>query len=165
MQFFSWLNQALTIDLTTWFSDAWEDVTGRYTLVIHSDAVDDYSPADLDALHRAGLSEQDIYDVTHPHTQPISQNSSQLPGGSHFASDYIAVSDEKPKPDSGAESSLPSANGYGGEPIIIPAFPDEMTRIDYELTYYLNDVSREHVQVAAEFGKRGETKSVYTYGL
>jgi RHS repeat-associated protein len=48
---------------------------------------------------------------------------------------------------------------------MIPAFPDEQTRIDYDLTYYVNDVNLTNTQVLAEYGRRGELKNVYTYGV
>jgi RHS repeat-associated protein len=48
---------------------------------------------------------------------------------------------------------------------MIPAFPDEQTRIDYDLTYYVNDVNLTNTQVLAEYGCRGELKNVYTYGV
>ena len=41
---------------------------------------------------------------------------------------------------------------------------NKTTRIDYELTYYINDVNTEHTQVLMEYGKRDELKNVYTYG-
>jgi len=77
---------------------------------------------------------------------------------------YAVGAGEKDKPESGTEYGQPGAASNGNAPILIPSIPDELTQIDYELTYYLNDVSMQNVQVAMEFGKRSETKNVYTYG-
>jgi RHS repeat-associated protein len=48
--------------------------------------------------------------------------------------------------------------------VLIPTNDGADTRYDYELTYYINDLSYQNAQVAMEYGKRGEVKRSYTYG-
>jgi hypothetical protein len=172
-------NQALAVDMSWQFDDAWDDYwANKYTLVIRSDVTDEYAAEDLDALRQAGLDENDIYDITHPQSGPENQNGSQQPG-SAVGSGQWAVSNglpektqpstpegnKKPAPPVTAVTSPPQTEGTSEDSIIIiPAFPDEATRVDYELTYYLNDLCMQNVQVAMEFGKRDEVKNVYTYG-
>ena len=49
--------------------------------------------------------------------------------------------------------------------MVIPENPSLEVRRDYELTYYVNNVNTENAQVLMEYGKRGELKNTYTYGL
>jgi RHS repeat-associated protein len=165
IQWFTFLQPSFTIESVNWFSDAWETITDSFTLTIHSDSVEKYNDKDVAAFRAAGLSEQDIYDITHPQTTPLNQNSVQQPGGNSTQNSYVSPSDDKQKPENAAENTIPTLPNNADTPITIPVFPDETTRIDYELTYYLNDVSLQNTQVVMEFGKRDEVKNVYTYGL
>ena len=57
----------------------------------------------------------------------------------------------------------PAASPLDGT-VLIPTNDGASTRYDYELTYYINDLSYQNAQVAMEYGKRGEAKQSYTYG-
>jgi len=151
LQLGSSLNQVLTVDLTNWFSDAWNSITSQYKLLIRSDNIKGYSADDIKALKDAGLTDQDIYDVTHPAIIPADQNSSQQSGGSNQAAD------------TDASGTQPSANSSSNQ-ITIPAFPDQDTRIDYELTYYVNDTNTQNVQVLSEYGATGALRDTFSYG-
>jgi len=151
LQLGSSLNQALTVDLTNWFSDVWNSITSQYKLLIRSDNTKGYSANDIKALRGAGLSDQDIYDVTHPAIIPANQNGSQQSGGTNSA----AGSD--------ASGSQPGANGSTNQ-ITIPAFPDQDSRIDYELTYYVNDTNTQNTQVLSEYGATGSLRDTFSYG-
>jgi RHS repeat-associated protein len=138
VQFFCALNTSLMAQLSDRFTDAWEAVVGAYEEVLLSEATEPYADGDVAAMQDAGLSETEIEAILH--SQP----------------EFHASADGNGKP------AKPQG---GGAPVMIPASPGEGTRVDYELTYYLNDVSMENAQVAMEFGKRNETKNIYVYGL
>ena len=48
--------------------------------------------------------------------------------------------------------------------IYIPAQERTVNHVDYELTYYVNDINRENVQVLEEYGKKNELVNSYSYG-
>ena len=49
--------------------------------------------------------------------------------------------------------------------IVIPENSDEAKQIDYELTYYVNDINTANTQVLMTYGRNDTEKDVYTYGL
>lgn len=57
------------------------------------------------------------------------------------------------------------ASEKDADTVVIPAKPSEKERVDYELTYYVNDINTENTQVLMEYGKRDQLKNVYTYGI
>ncbi len=73
-------------------------------------------------------------------------------------------SDAASKETSEERKSIKNGNTASGQSVVIPENPDEKTRVDYELTYYVNNVNTENTQVLMEYGKRNELKNVYTYG-
>jgi len=150
LQLGSSLNQALTVDLSTWFSDAWNSVTGQYQLIMRSDNADAYSAKDVAAMKAAGLSDDEIYDVTHPVILPSNQDSSQQSGGTNAAGS--------------TDGATGQSTGTNNLPVTIPSFPGEDNRIDYELTYYVNDTNTQNVQVLSEYGATNTLTSNFTYG-
>ncbi len=64
LQFFGNVNTALSAYLSDWFCHAWDYVTGQYKLELHSTTNDIYSGEDVDAMRRAGLSEEEIAEIT-----------------------------------------------------------------------------------------------------
>lgn len=148
MQFVGNINSALSAYLSDWFCHAWDYITGQYKLVLHSESeyVNGYSEDDIEALRKAGLSEEDIAEIVGIGVEK--DNASVV---------QYTASGELSQPTS-------SEQPVRGDSVVIPDNPDEKTRIDYELTYYVNDVNTENTQVLMEYGKRDELKSVYTYG-
>ncbi|MDR2156663.1 MAG: DUF6531 domain-containing protein [Clostridiales Family XIII bacterium] len=63
-----------------------------------------------------------------------------------------------------APPSPEEAAPVGAASVIIPSNAEPATRFDYELTYYVNDVSYENAQVAMTYGKRAEVTAAYIYG-
>ena len=170
VQFFSGLNQALCVSLSQWFSDAWDAITGRFTLIVCSEIQGDaaYSDGDIEAMQKAGLSNEEIEKITGRtfiDKNTVAPEDTDTPRGTGAsASSQNGSTDKLP----GSESEQPPDKGLQAKgeeyPIVIPANPDEKTRVDYELTYYLNDVNQENTQVLMEYGRRDELKNVYTYG-
>jgi len=66
VQFFSGVNQALSVTLTSWLSSAWDAVTGSFTVVIRSEVAAEYSEEDIKALENTGLSETEIASIVLP---------------------------------------------------------------------------------------------------
>ncbi|MDR2106255.1 MAG: hypothetical protein LBP24_02475 [Coriobacteriales bacterium] len=126
------------------FTSAFDEFLSVFSLEHRYDAEAEFSDEDVAALKDAGLSEADVYDIIHPHEAEGAEGKD---------------APEAPE----AVTQLPAASREGG--IIIPAETREDTRYDYELTYYVNDISYQNTQVVAEYGKRGEAKAAYTYGL
>lgn len=155
LQFFSNLNGALSAYLSDWFCHLWDFVTGQYELVVHSEApATDYADEDVQALRDLGLSEEEIADITGNRLDAVGK----APMG------YVSgeAADSKTTGSDTAQSVDPVT---GGDSIVIPENPTETERVDYELTYYVNNVNTENTQVLMEYGKRDELKSVYTYGI
>lgn len=154
LQFLANVNTALSAYLSDWFCHAWDYVTGQYELVLHSEAVaTSYSADDVQNMRNAGLCEKDIAGII----------GSELDFDGNAMVKYIdttASADNKSESINGKPTEKPSS----GDAIVIPANPDDTTRIDYELTYYVNNVNTQHTQVLMEYGKRDELKNVYTYG-
>ena len=169
MRFFGGINQALGVNLSQWFSDVWDAITGRFTLVLHSDASVDtsYSDKDIEALQVAGLSNEEIEAITgQPINNTAKPSENNTPRGNNPADSAQNTSNNKSLSDKSAEMPEQGLSSKDeAEPIIIPANPDEKTRVDYDLTYYINDVNQANTQVLMEYGRRDELKNVYTYGL
>ena len=148
MQFVGNINSALSAYLSDWFCHAWDFITGQYELVLHSEGeyVNGYSKDDIEAMRRAGLTEEDIAEIL---GIDVAEDDSSVVQYTESRNTTQPTSDEK--------TSV-------SESVVIPSNPDEKTRVDYELTYYVNDVNTENTQVLMEYGKRDELKSVYTYG-
>ena len=70
------------------------------------------------------------------------------------------VTDNQTEDASGQTAQQPADS----ETVVIPENPSQTQRIDYELTYYVNNVNTENTQVLMEYGRRDELKNVYTYG-
>lgn len=147
-----------------------------------------FSQADIEAMQLAGLSEKDIAAVmgVEEKTAPA------LPGGSDGTGEELPEEEpegsgqqgeaeppadgenaelpadrETTEPPSGGEAAVPPEDrqpSQGGS-VVIPENPSQEKRRDYELTYYVNDVNTENTQVLMEYGRRGELKNTYTYGL
>jgi len=117
VQFFSNVNQALSVDLSNWLCEVWDSITGKYELVIHSDVSHEYSKEDIEALQRAGLTEEDINDILNPTSTPISQNSVQEPNGKTEGNKYIGALNEKDKPENG-QGNLIAASPESGEDLL-----------------------------------------------
>jgi len=149
LQLGSSLNQALTVDLSNWFSDAWNSITGQYKLIMRSDNSAAYSAKDIKALKVAGLTDDEAYDVTHPVVIP-SGDDSQQSGGTNAGSS--------------ADAAAGQSNGINNLPITIPSFPGEDNRIDYDLTYYVNDTNTTNTQVLAAYGATNTLTADYAYG-
>lgn len=148
MHFVGNINSALSAYLSDWFCHAWDFITGQYELVLHSEGeyVNGYSKDDIEAMRRAGLTEEDIAEIL----------GIEVAEDRSFVVEYTE-SRNTTQPTSDEKTSV-------SESVVIPENPDEKTRVDYELTYYVNDVNTENTQVLMEYGKRDELKSVYTYG-
>ncbi len=155
LQFFSGINSSLGAYLSDWFCDLWDFVTGQYELVLHSEATvqESYAGSDVDTLRSAGLSEQEIAQIT---------------GGTLDESGKVAVktvsTDASGDKQISGTSPQAAQKSSADETIVIPENPSEDQRVDYELTYYVNNVNAENIQVLMEYGKRDELKNVYTYG-
>ena len=48
--------------------------------------------------------------------------------------------------------------------VIIPSVSGEVTRVDYELTYYVNNINTANAQVLMTYGSNDSIESIYTYG-
>ena len=154
--FFGAINPALSALLSEMWDEAWQFVTGQYTLVLHSEAVAaaGYSDEDVLAMRNAGLTEQEIAEIIvasidnrlNPFDNTSSQKSAVKPNG-------VATPDGKDKPESPKTIFIPATS------------KTDKDRVDYELTHYINDVNVENTQVLMEYGKREELKSSYTYGV
>lgn len=144
------INASLSAYLSDWFCQAWESITGRYDLVLNSNAL--YSDDDIDAMQAAGLTDEDI-------SQIISADSDSV-------ADF-ACTPEKQQPNEGSistEDAQSASQPYDSGVIVIPTNPDETTRIDYDLTYYVNDINTANTQVLMTYGRNDSEKAVYTYG-
>ncbi|MDR2196682.1 MAG: amidase domain-containing protein [Coriobacteriales bacterium] len=126
-------------------TEAFDEFLSLFSLEHRYDVSEGFSEEDLEALEGAGLSAADLYDVLYPEksAEPEGKDAPQAPETSRSQ---------------GAEAAL-------DETVIIPANTTTDIRYDYELTYYVNDISYQNVQVALAYGKRGEQKASYTYGL
>jgi RHS repeat-associated protein len=162
IQYFCGINQALAAYLSDWFTNAWDYITGQYTLEIHSVVKQPgYSEKDIDALKRAGLSDDDISTITGqtPSESGTPSGVNDSPHAQNTSPDKGLSNKSAPNPGQGLTDKDDQA------PIVIPANPDEKTRYDYDLTYYVNDVNLQNTQVLMEYGRRDELKSTYVYGL
>lgn len=92
-----------------------------------------YSEDDIEAMRDAGLTVDDIAEIT---------GTSQKYDGTQPS-----------------QSEQPTDESV----VVIPNNPDETTRVDYELTFYINDIHTENTQVLMKYGKRDALKNVYTY--
>lgn len=151
LQFLANLNSSLAAYLSDWFCHLWDFVTGQYELVLHSEAV--YSEEDLELLDQLGLEEDTLTE--------LESGMVTVAGGN----DAIRGSNTgaRPKPDAGSTQS--AGLQAPGNIINIPQTPDQVTRIDYDLSYYVNDINTPNVQVLMTYGRNSEEKAVYTYGL
>jgi len=137
------------------FSSAFVELLGVYSSVLRSDQSASFDDDDIAALETAGLSNSDIYDITNPRDIPATGSNQTVTTGSGGATS-TGSTDTPP----GSSDTSPTTPGS----IIIPTGINQTYRYDYELTYYVNDITYQHTQVAAEYGKRGELKNSYTYG-
>jgi RHS repeat-associated protein len=178
------LTSALGIDLAfvplamDAYHRAWNEFLATYDIELRYDEAGEYSEDDIEALRDTGLTEEDLSVITEPLslTQPEGalperdpeQGSDSLPSAESSATaDSPAPPEDSPSADSSAtatESSATRNNSGENDPVIIPTNTDLTSRYDYELTYYVNDISYGNTQVATEYGKRGELKGNYTYG-
>ena len=154
--FIGTINPALAALLSEMWDKAWQFVTGQYTLLLHSEAVEaaGYSEEDVLAMRNAGLKDQEIVEIiaaaidnsTYPADHTGSQKSAVKPNG-------VAKPDGKEKPHSEEKPFIPSKS------------ETDKNRVDYELTHYINDINTENTEVLMEYGKRNEVKNSYTYGI
>lgn len=149
LQFFANINTSLGAYLSDWLCQAWNAITSEYELVLHSDAV--YSEEDIEAMKNAGLSDEEIIEIT---GCELDKNGEfMLECGNSKSQEALNVSSDK------KEASKPKE-----EVIVIPSKPDEVTRIDYDLTYYVNDINTANTQVLMTYGRNQTEKAVYVYG-
>ncbi|MDR2672569.1 MAG: DUF6531 domain-containing protein, partial [Coriobacteriales bacterium] len=132
------------------FTRAFNTYVSEHGLEHRYDTTGEFSDGDIAALYASGLSQADVYDVTHPKDAPKTPEDTTLP--LEVDQDSGLLDKHTPLPDKDPA------------PVIIPAVPTQTQRYDYELTYYVNDISYTHTQVAQEYGKRSELTSSYTYG-
>jgi RHS repeat-associated protein len=136
------------------YNNAWMKFLATYGIELRYDETGGYSTDDLAALEGAGLTEADLYALTYP-------AAAQMPSLAQPDTSAPKQSPEQEGASSGGAARDPSGER---DPVIIPTGTDGNLRYDYELTYYVNDITYEHAQVAAEYGRRGESKGEYTYG-
>ena len=124
---------------------------------------DGLSKDDIAALTKAGLSDSEIKDVTSPQAVPSDAGAAGVGGdaavqtdGAGGATPGVTTHASVVYRSGSPESSPPST--------VIPTGSVQEYRYDYELTYYVNDISYSDVQVAAEYGQDGIERGSYTYG-
>lgn len=155
LQFFANLNSALASYLSDWFCHLWDFVTAQYELVLHSEVIETpYAGSDVDALRMAGLAEEEIADIT----------GGKLDDHGMVSVGVVSSNAAGDKSPSGTQTESLGTD-FEGETIVIPENPEATERVDYELTYYVNNVNTENTQVLMEYGKRDELKNVFTYGV
>lgn len=151
VQFFGNFNASLSAYLSDWFCHVWDNITDQYKLKLNSETV--YSDEDIEAMRNAGLTDEDIDEIT----------SSRLDWSSNSSSEYSGINQTSEKTVD-QNSDEPSSQLYDSGVIVIPSSPDETTRIDYDLTYYVNDINTANTQVLMTYGRNDSEKAVYTYG-
>lgn len=149
VQFFANMNTSLGAYLSDWLCQAWDAITSKYELVLHSEAI--YSEEDVEAMKNAGLSDEEIAEIT---GCEVDKNGEfMLECDNSKSQEALNTSLDK------KEASEPKEGV-----IIIPRNPDEVTRIDYDLTYYVNDINTANTQVLMTYGRNQTEKAVYVYG-
>lgn len=135
LQFIGTCNAALSAYLSDWFCHAWDYVTAQFGLTLYSES----------GVY-GGYSGADIEAMREAGLTETD------------IADIIAIGEV-------SENAQPTEEETGeDETIVLPDSPGDTIQVDYELTYYVNDINTENTEVLMEYGKRGEVKSVYTYG-
>jgi len=143
------------------FMDAFNTFIGLINRELRYDDMASFGERDLEALQTTGLTERDIDDITHPQGLPLSPETSS---GQTHESPAVPDGATQPVGEDPTEYSARPECSFDTSTVIIPINPGEGMRYDYELTYYVNDISYTNTQVASEFGKRMELKDSFTYG-
>lgn len=177
---FTILNPGTYFEMAEHLSKIWVAYLNRYTLVVETTPLGSYSEADLNAMREAGLTEADLALIGEPAELKEAPNgligsvipsSNGDPGGAPPG--LGGGNPSKPgeqNPNAGLSDPLSKApTGAPHEdkksPIALPDDPEPGMVITYELSYLVNDLNRDHVEVLMTFGKRDELRSVDVYGL
>jgi len=178
MQFFGASNQALSASLSRYFSELWKELFSaeETTLVELQVPVDEY-----EALKATGLSEQELTYLLG--TEKVESAVLEELEKPVVRSGRVAEEPEEQTDSLGktrvlkeeAESEQPDflriqtttkvvERKAIASSVYIPLESKIVKEVDYELTYYLNDITKENTEVLMEYDKSGVTKNSYTYG-
>jgi RHS repeat-associated protein len=157
--------------LSAWFHDSWDYITNKYYIVRHI-KITEYKVKDSDDTTR-DLAETKVQDEKGSNKKITDSSQTSVSQGDPSITNGMVVEINKEKQSEEENSLVPDEGqeeltGYEQvlyDTVLIPSGTTEISRDNYVMTSYVNDVNQEYTQVLMEYDVNNEAASVYDYGV